>query len=143
MIFQEAPVGFKPQFEVVGCFCDHEGKILLIQSVTGGPESGSWGLPGGKTEGQEGLAEAAVRELEEETGLAMPKTKLRYAGVVYVKKPRFDFVYHMFQATLNEEFVPKLDPKEHEAYVWISIERVGGLKLMQHVDDCVKIVYQT
>ncbi|MFE3558740.1 methyltransferase, FxLD system [Streptomyces sp. NPDC059193] len=43
---------------------DSFGRVLLGRS-----QRGMWELPAGKTSGNEGFAEAAVRELEEETGL--------------------------------------------------------------------------
>lgn len=43
---------------------DEAGRVLLGRSVRG-----VWELPGGKNDGDESFVEAAVRELEEETGL--------------------------------------------------------------------------
>ena len=44
--------------------CHQQGKVLLVRKA-----DAKWTLPGGKIEAHEGPAEAALRELCEETGL--------------------------------------------------------------------------
>lgn len=44
--------------------CHQQGKVLLVRKA-----DAKWTLPGGKIEANEGPAEAALRELCEETGL--------------------------------------------------------------------------
>ncbi len=45
-----------------------EGKVLLVRRANP-PDAGLWGFPGGRIEWGESAAEAAVRELAEETGV--------------------------------------------------------------------------
>ena len=45
-----------------------DGRVLLVQRANP-PEQGKWGFPGGRQHLGETLAEAAVRELKEETGV--------------------------------------------------------------------------
>ncbi|MEC9345894.1 MAG: NUDIX hydrolase [Pseudomonadota bacterium] len=45
-----------------------DGKVLLVRRANP-PDAGLWGFPGGKMETGESIAEAAVRELAEETGV--------------------------------------------------------------------------
>jgi 8-oxo-dGTP diphosphatase len=47
----------------------HEGRYLVGLRPEGAPLAGLWEFPGGKAEPGESLAEAAVRECREETGL--------------------------------------------------------------------------
>jgi 8-oxo-dGTP diphosphatase len=49
---------------------DERGRILLGQRNKD-PQRGSWVIPGGKIQAFERIAEAAVRELREETGLTV------------------------------------------------------------------------
>ena len=44
------------------------GKVLLVRRANS-PDAGLWGFPGGKVEPGEGVRDAAVRELREETGI--------------------------------------------------------------------------
>ena len=47
----------------------HQGRALLVQRAKA-PDLGLWGYPGGHVEPGETVAEAAARELMEETGVA-------------------------------------------------------------------------
>lgn len=47
-----------------------QGAQLLLVRRANPPDAGLWGFPGGRMEWGETIAEAAVRELEEETGIA-------------------------------------------------------------------------
>ena len=46
----------------------HGGQALLVRRANP-PDAGLWGFPGGKIEFGETVAEAAIRELQEETGV--------------------------------------------------------------------------
>lgn len=46
----------------------HDGRILLARRANP-PDAGLWGFPGGKIEHGESIADAAIRELREETGV--------------------------------------------------------------------------
>ena len=60
-------MGRGPQITAVVACLDHSGRVLIIKQ-TAGPFSGAWLLPGGNVERDEGLEDAARRELFEETG---------------------------------------------------------------------------
>jgi 8-oxo-dGTP pyrophosphatase MutT (NUDIX family) len=55
-----------------------DGRRLLLGHATRSPR---WDIPKGLAEPGEAFAAAAVRELEEETGLAVPESELRPLGV--------------------------------------------------------------
>ena len=58
------------------CFLTNESKELLLVQRSIEPRKGLWTLPGGFVEVNETTEEAALRELEEETGLTGHGTKL-------------------------------------------------------------------
>lgn len=53
---------------VVGVVCFRGEEVLLIRRGTP-PRQGQWSIPGGRVEWGERLAQAALRELHEETGV--------------------------------------------------------------------------
>ena len=61
------PVHQSPQV-AVGAVCSRDGRLLLVRRGRG-VAVGSWSLPGGRVEHGELLADAVLRELQEETGL--------------------------------------------------------------------------
>lgn len=57
----------KFDFAIVDCLVEQDGKFLIMAEGKPGRE-GKYNLPGGHVDDEETLAEAAVREVEEETG---------------------------------------------------------------------------
>lgn len=55
---------------VGGLVHDRDGRLLLIRRANA-PAAGRWSIPGGRVEAGESDVEAVVRELREETGLAV------------------------------------------------------------------------
>jgi 8-oxo-dGTP diphosphatase len=52
-----------------GILTDAQGRVLLMQRLPGKHLAGLWEFPGGKVEPRETIAQALVRELEEELGI--------------------------------------------------------------------------
>lgn len=62
---------------VLFCLDEKEGLSVLLIERGGEPYKGCWAFPGGFLEMDETVRQGAVRELEEETGLAMSPDDLR------------------------------------------------------------------
>lgn len=106
-----------------------EGTGALIYSIkthrylfvlrNGSKYSGTWGLPGGKIDPGETVAQALAREIEEELGGV-----IRGAKLIPIEKFTSDngkFTYHTFLIPVDDEFVPGLND-EHRGYAWLALE---------------------
>ena len=111
---------------VVTCFVAHEDRLLWVQRGIE-PKRGSWAIPGGFMEQGECLAEAAARELHEETGILLSPDQLQlymtgtitFINQVYVAfRARVDTDYcHPGTESMNCGFFSRADcPWEEVAY---------------------------
>lgn len=82
---------------------DNEPHIVLIRRANE-PYRGAWALPGGFVEVDEDLPIAAVRELEEETGISLDPAQLVQVGVYGApdRDPRLRVVDVLYRAFLDE-----------------------------------------
>jgi len=142
MIYKERPKNFNPKFEVVGCFMEYNGEILLLHRQDHKPEGNTWGVPAGKVDDGEKISGTMVREIYEETGFRLPSSQLSYFEKVYIKFPDFDFVYHIFHTKLVQRQKVAINYKEHKDFRWISPESALNMPLIQDLDDCINFFYE-
>jgi 8-oxo-dGTP pyrophosphatase MutT (NUDIX family) len=86
--------------------------------VTNRKHPGKFTMPGGKVEPMEAPIDAAVRELKEETGLAVSQESLEYIGA-------FNFKWHgkdlrCFSFTIKDNTFGELAPRAVEAGTKVS-----------------------
>lgn len=140
MIFTEKPVDFKPKIEVVSCFVEHAGKILMLCTGSHKKQAGKWGVPAGKMEPGEQRIPAMLRELYEETGIHCSPEQLQNETTVFVRYPDHDFTYHMY--TLRCEALPEIRlTDEHSAYDWHTPHEALTLPLILDEEPCIRLVY--
>ena len=91
------------------------GEILLIKRA----DNAHWGLPGGHVEPGESVAQAAVREVLEETGFAIEVGRLigvysdpEWQTVESSSGERSQFVNLCFEARVTAEIGPPSTPQE-------------------------------
>jgi mutator protein MutT len=139
-VFLEPPEKFSQQVEVAGCFCEFQGRILLLLRNPEKPQGNTWCIPGGKLNSGETPLQAIVREVEEETGLHLPDESLTYCRTVYIRFPNSDIVLHLFRIQLLD--VPRglcVSACEHSAYCWATLEEALEMPLIPGGGDCMRI----
>jgi 8-oxo-dGTP pyrophosphatase MutT (NUDIX family) len=63
MIFKTAPADFNKKMDVAGCYIQHEGQFVLLHRHVHKSSGNKWGLPAGKVDPGETVAEAMQREI--------------------------------------------------------------------------------
>lgn len=87
------------------------------------PFRGSWALPGGFVETEEGLADAAARELVEETGLQVPPGALHQLGAYGApgRDPRMRTVSIVYWARIPDPGEP-VGGSDAAASSWVPVD---------------------
>lgn len=142
MISKDKPENFKPKFDVVGAFIEHEGEMLMLHRHDSKPQGNTWSVVGGKVDVDEDLADALVREIQEEIGLRVDKCNCKYFDGYYVRYDDYDFKYHIFHVPLDRRHEIKLKIDENKDHIWISPEKALKLDLIQDEDACIKWFYK-
>lgn len=95
------------------------GKLLLIQRATDDDGANKWGVPGGHVDAGESHEDAAVRELQEETGLVVDNVVL--AGTYSNDDVMIEYYTSYIESDTEPQLI--LDTAEHQSYRWIDLYR--------------------
>jgi 8-oxo-dGTP diphosphatase len=137
-IHEKEPAGFSPQVQVAACYLEVDNKLLLLQRADSKSEPGRWGVPAGKLEKGETPEQAAIRELSEETGIALERSsQIQYMGALYIRKPEIDYVYHRFRVQVDHVPDVRLS-NEHDNYKWASLKDLEEMPLMAGAKDALQ-----
>ncbi|MDY7101990.1 MAG: NUDIX domain-containing protein [Actinomycetota bacterium] len=115
----------------VGAIAVHEDAILLVRRASE-PGLGRWSVPGGRVEQGETLAEAVLRELREETGLAGVCGPL--VGWVERMGDDHHFVILDFEVTVLDSTEPH-PGDDASAARWIDFDDLGRIDLVDGLTD--------
>lgn len=100
-------------------------EILVLQRSPRLRRAYLWGLPGGLLDPGETVEQAALRELEEEAGVAEALVAVRGTHRFLVETPEQDLRIHNVRAQLTVDTVSiTLDPLEQIAYAWREREEL-------------------
>jgi ADP-ribose pyrophosphatase YjhB (NUDIX family) len=115
---------------------DADGRVLLVRASPRDDAPGSWGLPGGGIEHGEAPRDAAVREYQEETGLAIELAGLRGVLSDVVPLPARGLVMHTDRVVYDARIVGgslrhELDGTSDLAE-WVEPERMAELPLLSY-----------
>jgi 8-oxo-dGTP pyrophosphatase MutT (NUDIX family) len=91
-----------------------EGRVIMLQRSLTGDHAGEWCFPGGGVEDGETTANAALREVLEETGY-----RVGAVGSELCTRVAEDVHFTTYLNKVDEEFVPRLNG-EHVAFAWIA-----------------------
>jgi mutator protein MutT len=115
----------------VGAIVVADGRILLVRRGRGAAQ-GEWSVPGGRVESGETLAEAVVRELAEETGVAGA------CGELVGWAERIDDDHHYvildFRVVLLDDGEPVAGDDAAEA-AWVPLEALSELRLVEGLTE--------
>ncbi|MBM3191447.1 MAG: NUDIX hydrolase [Chlamydiae bacterium] len=140
-VYREPPLDFHPTMQVVSCYLEIEGKLLLLQRGPHQSYSGCWGVPAGKVEKGESFQEAAIRELYEETGIQITASQTHDLGSLYIRKPHVNYIYRLFQIQL--ETLPKVQaPYEKHEHLWASFKELSTLPLIASAEEALQFYYE-
>lgn len=130
-IYEHRPDHLTLSVEIAACYIEINNKMLFLQRAHHSKyEPETWGAPAGKLEPNESPLEAAIRELYEETSIAIEPPMIQPIGTLYFEKPGGNYAYHMFKVTLSEEPSVQISPKEHHDYVWATHDELKNMNLM-------------
>lgn len=110
----------------VGAVAVHDGNLLMVRRGHG-PAAGQWAVPGGRVEWGETIAEALVREVREETGLASVCGK--FVGWVELIDQDHHFVILDFEVVVLDDSAPSAGDDAMEVR-WVPLDEVGDLDLV-------------
>ena len=100
-----------------------DGSILLIKrSAASKADPDCWDLPGGKMDYGERLVDALVREVREETGLAVADP--RPFNITHFRKEPFWVTCVTFACQAQDGEVQL--SREHSDHAWISLQDIEG-----------------
>ncbi len=138
----QPPADFHPTMKAAGCFLEHEGEILYLKRSKDRDEGETWCIPGGKIEAGELPKDAAVREIQEEVGIAMDQEKISFLGVLYMRLPHLDYTFHIYHQAFASKPEINLNLVEHSESLWTPLFAIETLPLIRGGQEALNL-YRT
>lgn len=109
-----------------GLLVVRQDRALLQLRARWTHEGGTWGLPGGAADSHEDVAEAALREAEEEAGVDSSKVQVL---TTLVGVDHGDWRYTYVLAAATSELSPRALTAESDDVRWVDLAQVPALPL--------------
>jgi len=125
-----------PIVQSIGVVVLNDDKVLLVKhGKTAHHFEGVVGIPSGKIDPGETAMQAAIRELQEETGLITTEDKMTpfpkpYRATIKQKDGRKVFVWYVF---LCRDYKGKLVSSDETVPEWVNINKLDTMKLLPNV----------
>jgi ADP-ribose pyrophosphatase YjhB (NUDIX family) len=119
-----------------------DGRVLVAQRARG-PALGVWTMPGGVVEAGETLTEALVREIDEETGMAVEPVALAGHREVVVRDADGRVSRHFVILCFATRWIagdPRLNDELSEAR-WLRPAELTNLKTTEGLDEIVAAAF--
>jgi len=129
-VFTTAPEGFIVMLAAAGCYCEYQGKFLLLKREFDAPQPNTWCLPGGKIEAGESPRAAMIRELQEEIGVGLEEAELQEVGLLYMRQSGIDYLFYTFRYSFDTEPTIFLGFNEHQEARWVTLLEALALPLI-------------
>jgi ADP-ribose pyrophosphatase len=122
----------KGPLAAVGAVIIHDHQILLVRRANP-PGQGDWAIPGGAVKLGETLAEAAEREIQEETGLSVRAGAPIYAFDFIERDGNGRILFHYVIVDLMADYLSgELRPSDDALDAgWFSPEELNAIKLTE------------
>lgn len=111
--------------------------LFTVRNKNDNFEPGKYCLPGGHIEEDEEPAAAAVRELEEETGISLKESQIKPCGQYFDRKSHINY----FCAHYDGDPVV-LDEREQQQFEWVSIDDIGDKPLLMNLRENFKNIIE-
>jgi 8-oxo-dGTP diphosphatase len=130
-------------FLAVSAAIIRDGRVLVTQRARG-PAFGIWSMPGGVVEAGETLAEALIREIQEETALTIEPVALAGHREVVVRDSDGRASRHFVILCFASRWIagePKLNEELSDAR-WLKLEELASLKTTEGLAEIVAEAFE-
>lgn len=141
MIYGKKPENFHSEKAGSICFIEWRQEFLLLKRAGASYEGGRWtAAPGGKLELGETPLQAVLREVEEETGIVLSGSGVRFVGTLYCCFSDMEYALYLFHAKVAEKPVVLIHLDEHTEYRWSTLKEARELPLMRGGQECLRFL---